>query len=147
MRQDPRITAEYERVAAEYSTPIQAAGLRTTLIAACTRDSATPDDLRRMLTRQLQRTLPKSVPTSIRADASAMPNSEFSRTEARVRDAVIEQAHESPTLRTVVEKDRAGRETFTFYGKKSSWMNAYKAPAMLTKSFDGQPVRIPTVIS
>lgn len=147
MRQDLATTVAFEAVAADFSTVFQAAGLRATLIDACTRDSASPSELRRSLTRQLQATLPKSLPLSVRADASKMPDADFATTEAKVRAAIFEQAHQSPTLRTVIEKDRVGRETFTFYGEKSSWMNAYKAPAMLTKSFDGvSPVKIPVVL-
>jgi len=140
-------TVQFDQVASEYSTLIQAAGMRVGIIDVCRRDASTPDDLRRSLVRQLQAALPKSVPVSVRADASRLPNAEFVMTEKRVKAAVIEAAHQSPELRPVVSVDRAGREQIEFYGQKRSWMAAYQAPAMLTKAIDGVPVRLPTVLS
>lgn len=139
-------TVAFEAVAADFSTVIQASGLRVGIIHACMRDSASPTEFRRMLTRQLQATLPKSVPLSIRADASKMPDAAFAEAEARVRAAVFEQAHQSETLRPVITRDRSGRQTTEFFGQKSSWMNQFKDVPKLTKSFDGAPVKIPVVL-
>lgn len=139
-------TVAFEAVAAEFSIPIQASGLRTTLIDICRDNAASPDALRRSLVRQLQATLPKNVPASVRADATRMPNDEFRKTEQRVIAATLEAAHASPTLRAVVSKDRVGREQTEFFGAKSSWMNAYKSPVMLTKTIDGAPVKLPVIL-
>lgn len=137
---------QFDNVVAEYTAPIQIAGLRVSIIDTCVRDASTPDELRRSLTRQLQRTLPRSVPGSVRADASTMPNSEFAKTEQRVKAAVIEQAHLSETLRPVVTRDRTGRECTEFYGKKSGWMQQFSDPPRLMKSIDGAPVKLPMVL-
>ncbi|MGX7850928.1 hypothetical protein [Pseudomonas aeruginosa] len=146
MRQDPRITAEYEAITQEFSKPIQAAGLSLGLVKICANDAETPDQLRKMLVRQLQRTLPKDTPASIRADASQAPAEIFAKHEARVKTAIFEAAHESPTLRAVISKDQGGREQVEFYGRKSSWMGAFKAPARMAKTINGQPVRLPVVL-
>jgi hypothetical protein len=135
----------FDQVASEYAVPVQIAGLRTSIIEICKNDAATPDELRRSLTRQLQATLPKSVPLSVRADASSMPDAEFARTEAKVKAAVVAAAHDSPTLRAVVSKDRAGREVTEFFGKKS-WMGAYARQPQLMVKIDGSPVRLPVIL-
>jgi len=137
----------FEAVAAEYAVPIQVAGLRTGLIDVCRDNAETPAQLRRSLVRQLQRTLPKSVPTSIRADATRMPDAEFSKTEARVKAAVIEHAHQSPELRSVTTKNRSGVEEVSFYGQKGSWMRQFADQPRLMKAIGGAPVRLPTIIS
>lgn len=138
-------TVQFDQVASEYSTVIQAAGLPLELLDP--RDARTPDEHRRALVRQLQHTLPRTVPASIRADASTAPDAVFSQTEAKVKAAVIEAAHQSPTLRAVVTRDRAGREQTEFFGRKSSWMRPYQAPSMLTKTIGGAPVKVPTILS
>lgn len=146
MRQDLATTVQFDQVASEYAIPVQVAGLRIGVIDACKSDAATPDAFRRSLLRQLQHTLPRTVPASVRADASTAPAAEFAKTEQRVKAAIIEQAHQSPTLRAVVTHDRAGREETTFFGRKSSWMGAYQAPPMLTKAIGGAPVRLPVIL-
>ncbi|MDR8399209.1 hypothetical protein NE850_23080 [Paraburkholderia sp. USG1] len=143
--QNPAVTAEYERVTAEYIAPVQIAGLGVGLLDIVRDNSATPDAYRRALTRQLQHTLPRTVSASVRADASSAPAAEFTKTEQRVKAAVIEAAHESETLRPVLTRDRSGRECTEFFGKKT-WMRPYQAPAMLAKTIGGEPVRLPVVL-
>jgi hypothetical protein len=145
-RQDPRVTAEYETIAHEFSEPVQAAGLGLGLIEICKNDAPSPDAFRRSLVRQLQRTLPAYAPASVRADTTRSPADVFARTEQLVKAAIFEQAHQSPELRAVVEKNRSGIEEVSYYGQKRSWMAAYSSPPMLTKSFDGQPVRLPVIL-
>ncbi|MGX7001939.1 hypothetical protein [Caballeronia sp. KNU42] len=145
-RQDPRITAEYERIAEEFSVPIQVAGLPLGLVQICKNDAESPDAFRRSLIRQMQRTLPAYAPASVRADTTRSPADVFARTEQLVKAAIFEQAHQSPTLRPVVERDRSGREQTSFYGQKRSWMGQYTAPPMLTRSIGGAPVRIPVIL-
>ena len=135
-----------DQIAEEYSPLVQASGLRTTIIDVCRQDATSPDDLRRMLTRTLQNTMPRTTLASIRADGSALPTDRFAVHEQRVKTEIIEQAHKSPTLRTVTETDRSGREITTYYGAKSSWMSVYKAPAMLTKTIGGAPPKLPVVL-
>ncbi|PZR49638.1 hypothetical protein [Paraburkholderia fungorum] len=129
--QDPRITAEYEAVTASFNEVVQAAGLSRYVLNPS--PYATPDAYRRAMVRALQSTLPRDTPLSVRADATYLPNAEFSRTEAKVRDAVIAQAHRADVLRPVVTVDQAGREITEYFGDKRGWMRAYQAPALLTK--------------
>lgn len=147
MRQALSEVVALDQISNEYKTVVQVAGLRAGIVDICRQDATSPDDFRRMLTRTLQSTLPRTTLGSIRADASHMPNAEFAKTEAKVRDAVFAAAHDSATLRPVVSKDRTGREQTEFFGKKSAWMNQYKSPAMLARSIAGQPVRLPTILS
>lgn len=136
LRQDPAVAAQFDQVASEYAVPVQAAGMRVTIIDACKRDSTTPAELRRALTRTLQATLPRTVPLSVRTDASRMPDAEFSKTEQRVRAEIIRQAHESPTLRSVIVRDRTGREATEFFGRKrgvGGWLEQYCAVPQLMK--------------
>lgn len=146
-RQDPRVTAEYETIAREYSEPVQAAGLSVKLIEICKADAETPDAFRRSLVRQLQRTLPAFAPASVRADATKSPADQFARTEKLVTAAVFEQAHQSSVLRPVTTRDRTGRDITEFFGQKRSWMSQYTKAPMLTKSIAGGPVRLPTILS
>ncbi|ABE31672.1 hypothetical protein DR64_3441 [Paraburkholderia xenovorans LB400] len=147
MRQDPKVTVQFDQIAHAYSDVVQAAGLPVGIIDACKADALSPDDLRRSLTRQLQATLPKSVPLSVRAEPSPQATGQWlAQTEAKVRDAVIAAAHASPELRAVVSKDQAGREQTEFFGRKSAWMDRYKFPPMLTKAIGGAPPVIPVVL-
>ncbi|NYH13559.1 hypothetical protein [Paraburkholderia bryophila] len=144
--QNPMTRAQFEAVANEFRVPVQVAGLRVGIIDKYVADSATPLDLRKGLTRALQATLPKSVPLSIRGDATCFTGDMFGPHEQKVRAAVIEAAHQSPVLRQVVEVDRSGRETTSFYGQKRSWMAAYSGPVQRMTKIDGQPVKIPLVL-
>ncbi|SAL55626.1 hypothetical protein AWB69_05971 [Caballeronia udeis] len=147
MRQDLATVVQYDQIAAEYAPVVQVAGLRTAIIDICRNDAATPDQLRKMLIHQLQATLPKSVPASIRGNLSPQaPADMVATTEAKVRSAVFETAHQSPELRAVVSKDRVGREQTEFFGQKRSWMTAYSKPPQLMKSINGQPVRLPVIV-
>lgn len=147
MRQDLATTVAFDQVAAEYTDLVQIAGKRVGIIDVCKADAESPDDLRRSLIRQLQRTLPKTVPLSIRAEPSPQATGQWlAATEAKVRDAVIADAHQSPTLRAVISKDRSGREITEFFGKKSCWMRPYQAPTMLAKTIGGQPVKLPIIL-
>ncbi|NPT36327.1 hypothetical protein [Paraburkholderia xenovorans] len=132
-QQHPAIRMEFDRVVAEYAAPVQAAGLPVAVIEAHMRESATPDQLRRALTRALQSTLPRNLPGSIRADATTAPAAEFASTATKVKEAVFEVASRGPELRAVTTRDRSGRECTEFYGQKKSWMAQYTAPAMLMK--------------
>ncbi|CAE6803005.1 hypothetical protein R75461_05279 [Paraburkholderia nemoris] len=146
-RQDLAVTVEFDRVANEYLAPIQAAGLRTTLIDVCRNDAATVSEFRRSLVVQLQRAMPRTVPLSVRAEPSPQSSAEcLARTAELVKAATFEQAHQSDTLRAVTTKDQVGREQTEFFGRKSSWMNAYKAPALLTKTIGGAPVKLPIIL-
>lgn len=135
-QQHPAIRMEFDRVVAEYSAPVQAAGLPLNVITIHTRESSTPDELRRSLTRALQQSLPRTVSASIRCDASRMPNAEFAKTEQAVQQAVFEVASRGPELRAVIVKDATGREATTFYGPKRGehgWMEQFAARPALMK--------------
>lgn len=144
--QNSAVTAEYERVTAAYITPVQIAGLGVGILDIVRDNASTPDAYRRGLIRQLQNTLPVSVPRSVRADATSSPADVFVRHEQQVVAAVIEAAHQSPVLRPVTTTDRAGREQVEYFGRKSAWMDRYKAPAMLTKAIGGAPPVIPVIL-
>jgi hypothetical protein len=142
LRQDLATTMAYDRVADEFRAPVQIAGLHVEIIDICKSQAATPDALRRSLVRQLQQTLPDTVPRSIRSDVTCMPDTSFAKVEPLVREAVIEQAHQSPTLREVVINDRSGREATEFYGRKrgpSGWMEQYtKTPLLMKRCGDAK---------
>lgn len=146
-RQSLSETVAYETVAAEFSVPLQAAGLSLGLVQICASDAGTPDALRHMLTRQLQTKLPRSEPWSVRASASPqMPAGEFATHVERVKDATLRAAHQSPVLRPVITRDRSGREITEYFGEKKSWMGQFTKEPQLMETFNGQPVRIPTVM-
>ena len=135
----------YEAVTSKYSTPVQAAGLPMTTLNPSW--YATPAEYEHAMVRRLQTTLPRSEPWSVRASASPqMPASEFAVHAEKVKAAALAAAHQAPELRAVVMRDRTGREVTEFFGKKSSWMRQYAKPAQLMESFNGQPVRLPTIL-
>jgi hypothetical protein len=136
----------FEAVAAEYSTPVQAAGLNVGLIDVCRDNAGTPAEFRRALTRQLQATLPRTALRSVRADGSSLSDDRFFIHERQVQAAVIEAAHQSPELRAVTVRDRAGRDITEYFGEKRSWMAAYTKAPQLMKSIDGAPVKLPVIM-
>lgn len=144
--QDLATAVAYDQVSRDFSVPVQQAGMPLTVLDVVRDASASPDDYRRGLVRQLQRALPRDYPKSITADATRCPADMFATTEAKVREAVTYMASAGETLTPVTTTDRAGREITEFYGKKSAWMNPYKAPVMLTRAFGGAPVKIPVIL-
>lgn len=138
-------TTAFEAVTAEFSTVIQAAGLPMTTLNPSWYE--TPLDYRRAMITRLQSILPRSVPASVRGTLSPQASADsVATTEQRVRDAVIAAAHDSPTLRTVVERDSSGREQISFFGQKRSWMGAYSKEPLLMRSIGGAPPVIPVVL-
>jgi|GEM_PF-6965658 len=127
--------AEREQIAQDYAVPIQQAGLPLTLLEVAGEASETPLELRRRLVSQLQRTLPTTVSRSVRANLSPQaPADVVASTEAEVLSAVADAAHQSPVLRTVVTRDRSGREVTEFVGQKRSWMAQFEAqPQIMTR--------------
>ncbi|WP_158935070.1 hypothetical protein [Burkholderia sp. S171] len=136
-----------DQIAEEYKKLIQIAGLRAGIVDVCRQDATSPDDFRRMLTRTLQSTLPSTALRSVRADASHMPNTEFAQTEAKVREAIFDQAHQSETLRPVTTRDRSGRDVTEYFGQKAAWMRAYSSPPRLAKTIGGELVRLSVIVS
>ncbi|KPD18834.1 hypothetical protein ADM96_08275 [Burkholderia sp. ST111] len=137
----------FDQIANEYAVPIQAAGLRTSIIGICRNDAATANEFRRMLVVQLQRAMPRTVPLSVRAEPSPQSSAEcLARTAELVKAATFEQAHESETLRPVLTRDRSGREQTEYFGKKRSWMSQYQSTPMLTKTIGGAPVKLPVIL-
>lgn len=134
LRFTPAEAAAHDRIESDYTTALQLAQLPLTLIDVERNATTTPDECRRALLRQLQSRLPKDYPPSIRAEASPqMPADIFARAEAEVKAAITHMAHASPTLVPVEVRDRTGRRVTEFYGAKSAWMNAHKAPLQIMK--------------
>jgi hypothetical protein len=92
-----------------------------------------PIQFRRMVARTLSDALPATADKTARTHVSqyvaeAAPQT-FAKLEKLIYSETEKAAHQSPTLRTVITKDRTGREMSEYFGQKSSWMNSFKAPA------------------
>jgi len=123
-------TYELKVIEDEFSRYRQAAGLSP----LPGRNFDSPDHYRGVQIRTLQAALPKSVPASVRGNLSPQaPADEITKTEQRVKEAVLKMAAESDTLRAVVMHDKTGREITEFHGPKRQWMARYTGPALEMK--------------
>ena len=120
---------------------IQAGADRTFQIANRPMPAPAPDDTPdRYRARMLQVLLPRDpIPSWLHREPEALD-----KLETSVAKQAIELARQRPELTPIFEKLPGGAVKTEYVGPKT-WMNEFRATALLQVGDDGKPIRIPQV--